>query len=99
MITYTYEIVKASLNSLITNQHYLITHTHTLSAATVHSSCVVGGVAGLLLPYSEVKELLPIHMQCGRLHNAAVHLTQQFLHWNLSRIDNKQLRSHKASGD
>jgi hypothetical protein len=62
------------VNSTITYQHYLITHT--FSAVTVHSSCIVGGVASLLLPYSEVEELLLIHMQCGRLHGTTVHLTQ-----------------------
>jgi hypothetical protein len=51
------------LNSPVTYQHYLITHT--FSAATVHSSCIVGGMASLLLPYSEVEEVLLIHMHCG----------------------------------
>jgi hypothetical protein len=85
------------LNSPITYQHYLITQTS--SAATVHSSCIVGGVASLLLPYSEVEELILIRMQCGRLHGAAVHLKQQFLHWSLSRTTNKQLQAHKASSN
>jgi hypothetical protein len=60
------------LNSPITDEHYLIIHT--FRGATAHSCCVAGGVTSLLLPNSEVEELL-ICMQWSRPHGAAVHLT------------------------
>jgi hypothetical protein len=60
------------LNSPIIDEHYLIIHT--LRGATAHSSCVAGGVASLLLPNSEVEELL-ICLQWSRPHGEAVHLT------------------------
>jgi hypothetical protein len=47
---------------------------HTFRGATVHSSCVAGDVTSLLLPNSEVEELL-ISLQWSRPHGAAVHLT------------------------
>jgi hypothetical protein len=57
---YTYAISKASLSSPIIDAYYLMTHT--FSGATAHSSCAAGGVASLLHTYSEVEELLLIHM-------------------------------------
>jgi hypothetical protein len=62
----TRAVVKALLNSSIIDQCYLLTHTFS------------GGEDGLLLPYSEVEELLLICMQCEGLRSAAcatVHLT------------------------
>jgi hypothetical protein len=52
MMIYMHAFIKALLNSPIIDEHYLIIHTY--SGATAHSSCVAGGVASLLLPYSEV---------------------------------------------
>jgi hypothetical protein len=69
----THAVIKASLYSQISDEHYLIIHT--LRGAIAHSCCLAGGVASLLLPYSEVEALMLIHMQCGRSHGAAVHLT------------------------
>jgi hypothetical protein len=60
------------LNSPIIDEHHLIIHT--FRGATAHSSCVAGGVASLLLPNSEVEELL-ICLKWSRPHGAAVHLT------------------------
>jgi hypothetical protein len=60
------------LNNPIIDVHYLIIHT--FRGATAHSSCVAGGVSSLLLPNSEVDELL-ICLQLSRPHGAAVHLT------------------------
>jgi hypothetical protein len=60
------------LNSSIIDEHYLIIHT--FRGATAHSCCVAGGVASLLLPNSEVEELL-ICLQWSRPHGAAVHQT------------------------
>jgi hypothetical protein len=68
----THTVIKASLYSQISDEHYLIIHT--LSGATAHSSCLAEGVASLLFHYSEAEDLLLIHMQCGRPHGAAVHL-------------------------
>jgi hypothetical protein len=44
------------LSRPIIDKHYLIIHT--FRGATAHSSCVAEGVASLLLPISEVEELL-----------------------------------------
>jgi hypothetical protein len=65
------------LNSPIIDEHYLIIHT--FRGATAE------GVASLLLPNSEVEELL-ICLQWSRPHGAAVHLTaisslQSLLDW------------------
>jgi hypothetical protein len=55
MMFYTCAVIKALFKSPII-ERYLVTCT--FSAVTAHSSYVVGGVDGLLLPYSEVEELL-----------------------------------------
>jgi hypothetical protein len=60
------------LNSPVIDEHYLIIHT--FRGATAHSFCVAGGVDNLLLPNSEVEELL-MFLQWNRPHGAAVHLT------------------------
>jgi hypothetical protein len=57
--------------SPIIDEHYLIIHT--FRGATAHSSCVAGGVS-LLLPNSEVEELL-ICLQWSRPHGADDRLT------------------------
>jgi hypothetical protein len=69
---YTYVIVKASLNSPVINQWYLIV-THTFSAVTAYSSFIDGRVDSLLLPCSKAEGLLLlIRMQCERLHGIAL---------------------------
>jgi hypothetical protein len=60
------------LNSPIIGEHYLIIHI--FRGATVHSCCVAEGVTSLLLPNSEVEELLSCS-QWSRPHGAAVHRT------------------------
>jgi hypothetical protein len=60
------------LNSPITDEHFLIIHT--FRGATAHSCCVAEGAASLLLPNSEIEELL-VWLQWSRPHGAAVSLT------------------------
>lgn len=74
----------SSKSSLVTAVPSL-TPLQIFSGATAHSSCVAGGVDGLLPPDSEAEQMLLIHMQYGRPHGVAIHLSQQFLHWHLSR--------------